>query len=75
LGFLRFSEAFMRDLTEAEQAALSQWTSVAFDAAVLAGYVIPPWRPSLEAYEAFYEYFVFGFSPAEGAEAIFSVRH
>lgn len=65
----------MNDMSEAEQAALASWTSVAFDAAVLAGYIVPPWRPSLEAYEAMHELFIFGFSPAEGAEAMFAPRH
>jgi hypothetical protein len=65
----------MDDLSEAEQAALANWTSVAFDAAVLAGYIVPPWRPSREAYAIMHEYFLFGLSPDQAAEALFAVRH
>lgn len=65
----------MDDINEAEQATLASWVSVAFDAAVQAGYIVAPWRPSREAYVAMRELYLFGFSPAEGAEAMFAPRH
>jgi hypothetical protein len=65
----------MGDLTETERAALSEWTRVAFDEAVAAGYIIPPWRPSLGAYEQMHGYYVSGLTPAEAAEAMFATRH
>lgn len=65
----------MDDMTETEQAALASWTSVAFDAAVSAGYITPPWRPSREAYVAIHELYLFGFDPAQAAEAMFAPRH
>lgn len=65
----------MDNLTEAEQAALTEWTAVAFDEAVAAGYVVPPWRPTLQAYESMHGYFLAGLTPAEGAQAMFATRH
>ncbi|MGA7781105.1 MAG: hypothetical protein WCA85_25825 [Paraburkholderia sp.] len=65
----------MDDLTEAEQAALTEWTSVAFDEAVAAGYVTPPWRPTRGAYEQMHGYYASGLTPAEAAQAMFAPRH
>jgi hypothetical protein len=63
------------NLTEAEQAALTEWTRVAFDEAVVAGYIVPPWRPTLQAYEQMHGYYVSGLTPAEAAQAMFAIRH
>lgn len=62
-------------MTEAERAALDSWTRVAFDEAVAAGYLTPPWRPTREAYETMHGYYAAGLTPAEGAEAMFAQRH
>jgi hypothetical protein len=63
------------DMTEAEQAMLFEFGRSTFDAAVAAGYLIPPWNASREAYVAVHEYLLFGFSPAQTAEAMFATRH
>jgi hypothetical protein len=65
----------MDNLTEAEQAALTEWTHVAFDEAVVAGYIVPPWRPTLQTYEQMHGYYSAGLSPAEAAQAMFATRH
>ncbi len=65
----------MDDLTEAERAALTEWTTVAFDEAVAAGYIVPPWRPTLQAYEQMHGYYTVGLSPADAAQAMFATRH
>lgn len=64
----------MGDLSEAQRAQLAEWTRDAFDAAVAAGYVIPPWRPSAGMHDALAGYYRAGLSPAEGAEALFATR-
>lgn len=65
----------MDDLSEAEQAALTEWTRVAFDEAVAAGYIVPPWHPTLGAYEQMHGYYIAGLTPAEAAQAMFATRH
>jgi hypothetical protein len=65
----------MDDMTAAEQAMLFEFGRDVFNAAVLAGYVAPPWKPSRDAYVAMHELFLFRFSPAQAAEAMFAVRH
>ena len=65
----------MDDMTASEQAILSEFSRDVFDAAVRAGYVIPPWKPTGEACAMLHEYMLFHFSPAQTAEALFAVRH
>jgi hypothetical protein len=65
----------MDDLTEAERAALTAWTSEAFDEAVAASYVIPPWRPTLQASQTLDGYYKPVLTPAEAAQAMFATRH
>jgi hypothetical protein len=65
----------MHDMTESEQAILSEFSRDVFDAAVRSGHVIPPWKPSREAYTMLHEYLIFGFSASQTAEALFAVRH
>jgi hypothetical protein len=62
-------------LSEADQAKLSEWTRVAFDEAVAAGYIVPPWRPTAQAYETMHGYFIAGLTPADAAQAMFATRH
>jgi hypothetical protein len=62
------------DLSGVEQAKLTEWTLEAFDAAIAAGFVTPPWRPSAAMRESLAGYFDAGLTPAEGAEALFATR-
>ncbi|MCG5072263.1 hypothetical protein [Paraburkholderia tagetis] len=64
----------MGDLSDAELAKLTEWTRGAFDAAVAAGYVVPPWRPSAGMHDALAGYYRAGLTPSEGAEALFATR-
>jgi hypothetical protein len=65
----------MDDASEREQAMLQEWTRSCLDAAVYAGLVTPPWRPAEHVYSTLHGYFIAGMTPAEGAEALFAVRH
>jgi hypothetical protein len=65
----------MHDMTEAEQAMLYEFGRDVFNAAVSAGYVSPPWQLSHDGYVAMHELLIFGFSPAQTAEAMFAPRH
>lgn len=65
----------MNDQAEREAQILTEWTRSAVDAAVYAGFVALPWRPSEHVYGALHGYFLVGLTPAEGAEALFAVRH
>lgn len=65
----------MNDQSEREAQMLSEWTRSAVDAAVYAGHVSLPWRPSGRVYGALHGYYLAGLTPAEGAEALFAVRH
>lgn len=65
----------MTDLSETERAKLTEWTLVAFDEVILAGYVTPPWRPSDAMCDRMAGYYRVGLTPAEAAQAAFSVRH
>ena len=47
----------------------------ALDAAVYAGFVALPWRPAEYVYGTLHGYYLAGLTPAEGAEALFAVRH
>lgn len=64
----------MNDMTQAEQAMLSEWTRDAFHAAVHAGYVVAPWRPTDDACRVLRGYHTAGLTPAEAAQAFFSTR-
>ncbi len=61
-------------MDEIQQAKLTEWTFEAFDAAVAAGFVTPPWHPSPAMRESLAGYFSAGLTPAEGAEALFATR-
>lgn len=65
----------MNDQSEREMAMLEEWTRSAMDAAVYAGLVTPPWRPSENAYSSLHGYYLAGLTPADAAEALFAVRH
>lgn len=65
----------MDDLSEREQAILFEWTRSVLDAAVYAGLIVPPWRPTEHVYSLLHGYFGLGFTPEEGAEALFARRH
>lgn len=64
----------MNDQAEREAQMLSEWTRSALDAAVYAGHVSLPWRPSEYVYGVLHGYFLAGLTPAEGAEALFATR-
>lgn len=64
----------MNDLSERDAAILSEWTRDAYDAAVHAGFVTPPWRPSPAMREALVGYFEAGLTPGEAAMALFATR-
>lgn len=64
----------MNDMTDCEQAIQSEWTRDVFDAAVRAGYISPPWKPSDGALEMLRGYYVSGLTPEEGAQALFATR-
>lgn len=65
----------MGNLSESERAKLTEWTLVAFDEAVRAGYIVPPWRASDAMCERMIGYYEAGLTPAEAAEAAFATRH
>jgi hypothetical protein len=65
----------MSTVSDAEREKLTSWTMVAFDEAVRAGYIVPPWRASDAMCERMTGYYEAGLTPAEAAEAAFSVRH
>lgn len=62
-------------MTEAEQAILTEWARVAFDEAVAAGYIVPPWHPTRQAYEQMHGYYTAGLTPADAAQAMFGTHH
>lgn len=64
----------MHDMSEAEQAMLFEFGRDVFNAAVSAGYLTPPWEMSHDGYLAMHELLIFGFSPAQTAEAMFATR-
>ncbi|WP_234775192.1 hypothetical protein [Paraburkholderia tropica] len=64
----------MDDLSDAERATLEEWSLAVVDEVFSAGYVAPPWRPSLAMHESLAGYFSAGLTPAEGAEALFATR-
>lgn len=64
----------MNDLSIVEQAKLAEWSRDTFDAAVAAGFISPPWRPSPAMREALAGYYEAGLSPADGAQALFATR-
>lgn len=74
-GVLSFIGAAMDDMSASEQAILSEFGRDVFDAAVRAGYVVPPWKPSNESCSMLHEYLLFGFDAIQAAEALFAVRH
>jgi hypothetical protein len=63
------------DLSEREQQMLFEWTRSAIDAALYAGLVTPPWRPTEHAYSTLHGYYSAGLTPGEAAQAMFGVRH
>jgi hypothetical protein len=65
----------MDDMSESERAMLFEWTRTTVDEAVVAGLVIPPWRPTAGVHEMLHGYYISGLSPAEAAQAAFGVRH
>jgi hypothetical protein len=65
----------MNDLSEAEQAMLSEWSRSAIDAALHAGLIVVPWKPTLGVYEQLAGYYSAGLTPEEGAHALFATRH
>jgi hypothetical protein len=65
----------MKDMSERDQAMLHEWTRSACDAALHAGLVESPWRPSERVIGVLQSYYVIGMTPAEGAEALFATRH
>lgn len=65
----------MEDMSEAEQAMLSEWTRTMVDEAVVAGLIVPPWRPTAGQYEMLHGYYISGLTPAEAARAAFGIRH
>jgi hypothetical protein len=62
-------------LSEQEAACLAEWSRSAIDAALHAGLIAMPWRPTVAVYDRLAGYYAAGLSPAEGAEALFAVRH
>ncbi|MFM0503945.1 hypothetical protein [Paraburkholderia caffeinilytica] len=64
----------MDDMSERDQAMLSEWVRDAFDAAVHAGYISPPWKPSAAMRNTLQSYYVSGLNPAEAAQALFATR-
>lgn len=65
----------MNDQSEREAQMLAEWTRSTIDAAVYAGLVTLPWRPSEHVYGALHGFYLAGLTPAEGAEALFATRH
>lgn len=65
----------MDALTEAEREMLFEWTRTAVDEVVVAGFVIPPWRPTEEMYERMHGYYRAGLTPMEAAQAAFGTKH
>lgn len=65
----------MNDLSDVERAKLAEWVRDSIDAAVYAGLVTLPWRPSERVHTALAGYYAAGLSPAEGATALFATRH
>lgn len=63
------------DMTEREQEELAFWTRSAVDAAVYAGLLVPPWRPTEHAYGVLHGYFGAGLSPEDAAAALFGIKH
>ena len=59
---------------DVERAKLEEWTRSAIDAALHAGLVTLPWRPSEHMYDALAGYYAAGLTPDEGAEALFATR-
>lgn len=64
----------MNDLSDVERAKLSEWTRSAIDAALHAGLVTLPWRPSERVHTALAGYYAAGLTPEQGAEALFATR-
>lgn len=65
----------METLSEAEREMLFEWTRTAVDEVVVAGFVIPPWRPSAEMYTRMHGYYQAGLTPAEAAQPAFGTKH
>lgn len=65
----------MDDMSEREQAILSEWTRSVYDAALHAEYIASRWRPSDGAILRLNGYFGAGLTPAEAADALFSTHH
>jgi hypothetical protein len=65
----------MNDLSDREQQIIAEWTRDCVNAAVYAGFVQLPWRPTERIVGALHSYYAAGMTPAEGAEALFARRH
>lgn len=65
----------MEDMSEAEQAMLFEWTQTTVDEAIVAGLIVPPWRPTAGQHEMLHGYYISGLTPPEAALAAFGVRH
>lgn len=58
-----------------EEAALRKWITAWYQAAVLHGYIEPPYELDNETAERLEDYFHFGLTPAEGAGVFFGKLH
>jgi hypothetical protein len=65
----------VNDMSDTECAELREWTLNAFDAAVFAGFIVPPWHPTDGIRKLFHGYYISGLTPAEAAQAAFGVHH
>jgi hypothetical protein len=65
----------MNDLSDCEQAMLSEWSRSAIDAALHAGFIVMPWRPTDGIYDQLAGYYASGLTPEEAAQALFAIRH
>jgi hypothetical protein len=63
------------DMSEREQAMLSEWTRVVIDEALAAGFIEMPWRPKADVYDRLTGYYSAGLTPAEAAQGCFTVHH
>lgn len=63
------------ELSPVDLAKIEEWTRVAFDYAVVDGFVIPPWRPSDAMYGYLLDLYLIGLTPSEAAQAAFATRH
>lgn len=65
----------MGDMSDRERLILSEWTRSMIDAAVYAGHIALPWRPTDRQYGALHACYEAGLTPEDGAEVLFAQRH